>query len=64
MWCQLLPKTGQFSTAKEVIRERIKVRDGIPFMWRLLEKSYSMEGTAEAESSTGETAKKLESCYI
>jgi hypothetical protein len=50
--------------AKEVIRERIKARDGIPFMWRLLEKSYSMEGNAEAESSARERAKKLESCYF
>lgn len=81
--------------AKEVIRERIKIRDGVPFMWRLLviynihsklkqeltllyiffamrkrcrfwlqEKSYSMEGNAEAESSAGERAKKLESCYF
>jgi predicted Zn-dependent protease len=64
MWCQLLLKTGQSSTAKEVIRERIKARDGIPFMWRLLEKSYSMEGNAEAESSARERAKKLESCYF
>ncbi|KAH0911552.1 hypothetical protein HID58_034873 [Brassica napus] len=50
MWCQLLLKTFQSKTAKEVIRERIKVRDGVPFTWRLLEKSYDMEGNAEAES--------------
>ncbi|CAH8337033.1 unnamed protein product [Eruca vesicaria subsp. sativa] len=63
MWCQLLLKTGQSSTAKEVIRERIKVRDGVPFTWRLLEKSYAMEGNAKAESA-GERAKKLESSYF
>ncbi|CAH8337042.1 unnamed protein product [Eruca vesicaria subsp. sativa] len=63
MWCQLLLKTGQSSTAKEVIRERIKVRDGVPFTWRLLEKSYAMEGSAEAESA-GEKAKKLEASYF
>ncbi|KAL1218984.1 hypothetical protein V5N11_020294 [Cardamine amara subsp. amara] len=63
MWCQLLLKTGQSSIAKEVIRERIKVRDGVPFMWRLLEKSYAMEGNAEA-GSAGERAKKLESSYF
>ncbi|KAL0705129.1 hypothetical protein Bca4012_071554 [Brassica carinata] len=51
MWCQLLLKTGQSKNAKEVIRERIKVRDGVPFMWRLLEKSYTMVGDAEAESA-------------
>ncbi|CAF2045734.1 unnamed protein product [Brassica rapa] len=49
--------------AKEVIRERIKVRDGVPFTWRLLEKSYDMEGNAEAES-VGERVKKLESSYF
>ncbi|CAN6881369.1 unnamed protein product [Brassica oleracea] len=38
MWCQLLLTTGQSKTAKEVIRERTKVRDGVPFMWRLLVK--------------------------
>ncbi|RID53575.1 hypothetical protein BRARA_G00959 [Brassica rapa] len=59
MWCQLLLKTCQASTAKEVIRERIKVRDGVPFTWRLLEKSYAMEGNGEAERA-GERAKKLE----
>uniref|UniRef100_A0A1J3DKZ4 Tetratricopeptide repeat protein 38 n=1 Tax=Noccaea caerulescens TaxID=107243 RepID=A0A1J3DKZ4_NOCCA len=63
MWCQLLLNTGQSSTAKEVIRERIKVREGVPFMWRLLEKSYAMEGNAEAEGA-GERAKKLESSYF
>uniref|UniRef100_A0A0D3CCZ1 Uncharacterized protein n=1 Tax=Brassica oleracea var. oleracea TaxID=109376 RepID=A0A0D3CCZ1_BRAOL len=61
MWCQLLLKTGQ--SKNEVIRERIKVRDGVPFMWRLLEKSYTMVGDAEAESA-GERAKKLESSYF
>ncbi|KAF3604825.1 hypothetical protein YC2023_058832 [Brassica napus] len=61
MWCQLLLKIGQSSTG--VIKERIKVRDGVPFTWRLLEKSCDMEGNAEAESA-GERAKKLESSYF
>uniref|UniRef100_M4E7A3 Uncharacterized protein n=1 Tax=Brassica campestris TaxID=3711 RepID=M4E7A3_BRACM len=61
MWCQLLLKTGQSSTG--VIKERIKVRDGVPFTWRLLEKSCDMEGNAEAESA-GERAKKLGSSYF
>ncbi|XP_048614506.1 uncharacterized protein LOC106399518 [Brassica napus] len=63
IWCQLLLKIGQSSTAKGVIKERIKVRDGVPFTWRLLEKSCDMEGNAEAESA-GERAKKLESSYF
>nr|VDD43526.1 unnamed protein product [Brassica oleracea] len=64
MWCQLLLTTGQSKTAKEVIRERTKVRDGVPFMWRLLEKSYTMKGNAEADESAGDRAKKLESSYF
>ncbi|CAN8291670.1 unnamed protein product [Cochlearia groenlandica] len=63
MWCQLLINTGQSSTAKQVIKERLKVRDGVPFMWRLLEQSYAIEGNAEA-GSAGERAKKLESSYF
>ncbi|CAH8306042.1 unnamed protein product [Eruca vesicaria subsp. sativa] len=63
VWCQLLLKTGQSSTAKEVIRKRIKVREGSPFTWRLLEKSYAMEGDAEA-GSAGQRAKMLESSYF
>ncbi|CAN6802839.1 unnamed protein product [Brassica oleracea var. botrytis] len=63
VWCQLLLKTGQSSTAKEVIRKRIKVREGSPFTWRLLEKSYAMEGDAEARNA-GQRAKMLESSYF
>ncbi|CAN7131814.1 unnamed protein product [Brassica rapa subsp. narinosa] len=63
VWCQLLLKTGQSSTAKEVIRKRIKVREGSPFTWRLLEKSYAMEGDAEALNA-GQRAKMLESSYF
>nr|VDD03400.1 unnamed protein product [Brassica rapa] len=63
VWCQLLLKTGQSSTAKEVIRKRIKVREGSPFTWRLQEKSYAMEGDAEALNA-GQRAKMLESSYF
>ncbi|RID49869.1 hypothetical protein BRARA_H00636 [Brassica rapa] len=59
VWCQ----TGQSSTAKEVIRKRIKVREGSPFTWRLQEKSYAMEGDAEALNA-GQRAKMLESSYF
>uniref|UniRef100_M4F6M2 Uncharacterized protein n=1 Tax=Brassica campestris TaxID=3711 RepID=M4F6M2_BRACM len=63
VWCQPLLKTGQSSTAKEVIRKRIKVREGSPFTWRLQEKSYAMEGDAEALNA-GQRAKMLESSYF
>ncbi|KAG7598171.1 Tetratricopeptide-like helical domain superfamily [Arabidopsis suecica] len=63
IWYKLLLLTGQSSTAIEVLEKRIKQRDGAPFLWRLLEKSYSMEGKEEALSA-GEKAKALESSYF
>ncbi|KAL0699958.1 hypothetical protein Bca4012_056080 [Brassica carinata] len=36
----------------KVLERRIKQRDGAPFLWRLLEKSYLMEGNAEAVVTT------------
>ncbi|CAE5958426.1 unnamed protein product [Arabidopsis arenosa] len=63
IWYKLLLLTGQSSTAIEVLEKRIKQRDGAPFLWHLLEKSYSMEGKEEALSA-GEKAKALESLYF
>ncbi|KAL1218988.1 hypothetical protein V5N11_020298 [Cardamine amara subsp. amara] len=51
MWYKMMLLTGQSSTAIEVLERRIKQRDGAPFLWRLLEKSYAMEGKAEAASA-------------
>lgn len=66
---KMLQATKMFGTAllmcaaKEVIRKRIKVREGSPFTWCLLEKSYAMEGDAEALNA-GQRAKMLESSYF
>ncbi|CAH8253432.1 unnamed protein product [Arabidopsis lyrata] len=65
IWYKLLLLTGQSSTvvAIEVLERRIKQTYGALFLWRLLEKSYSMEGKEEALSA-GEKAKALESSYF
>ncbi|XP_048591468.1 uncharacterized protein LOC106433378 [Brassica napus] len=47
-----------------VLERRIKQRDGAPFLWHLLEKSYLMEGNAEAIVTTCEKANVLESSYF
>ncbi|XP_024008451.1 tetratricopeptide repeat protein 38 isoform X2 [Eutrema salsugineum] len=64
IWYKLLLLTGQSSTASKVLERRIKERDGAPFLWRLLEKSYAMEGKTEAVVIAGEKAKALESLYF
>ncbi|KAL0800043.1 hypothetical protein Bca101_055218 [Brassica carinata] len=49
----------------KVLERRIKqLRDGAPFLWRLLDKSYLMEGNAEAVVTTCEKANVLESSYF
>ncbi|WZZ04189.1 hypothetical protein YC2023_090110 [Brassica napus] len=45
--------------AVRVLERRIKQRDGAPFLWHLLEKSYLMEGNAEAVVTTCEKANVL-----
>jgi hypothetical protein len=64
MWYKMLLLTGQSSTAIEVLERRIKQRDGAPFLWRLLEKSYAMEGKTEAVVIAGKRAKALESSHF
>jgi hypothetical protein len=50
--------------AIEVLEKVTKQRDGAPFLWRLLEESYSMEGKEKAGISAGKKAKALESSYF
>ncbi|XP_010552603.1 PREDICTED: tetratricopeptide repeat protein 38-like [Tarenaya hassleriana] len=61
---KMLLLTGQSSIAIQVLEKRIKERKGAPFLWRLLEKSYAMEGRGEAASAAGERAKSLEASYF
>ncbi|CAA0245857.1 unnamed protein product [Arabidopsis thaliana] len=64
IWYKLLLLNGKSSTAIEVLEKVTKQRDGAPFLWRLLEESYSMEGNEEAVVSAGEKANALESSYF
>ncbi|GJR60991.1 tetratricopeptide repeat-like superfamily protein [Tanacetum coccineum] len=54
---------GVASAAIEVIENQLKMRDGTPFLWRLLERGYSTLGKQEAESM-GAKAKALENAYF
>ncbi|KAJ4711237.1 Tetratricopeptide repeat 38 [Melia azedarach] len=63
VWYNMLLNTAQAAKAIEVLEQRIKKREGAPFMWRLLERAYSMEGREEA-ATVGEKARKLEAAYF
>ncbi|XP_028085701.1 tetratricopeptide repeat protein 38-like [Camellia sinensis] len=63
VWYVMLLNTGQAVKAIEVIGKRIKMREGAPFMWRLLERGYAMVGRPEA-TTVGEKAKYLETAYF
>lgn len=63
VWYDMLLSTGQATKAIEVIEKRIKKREGVPFMWRLLERGYAMTGSQEAEVAS-EKARALEAAYF
>ncbi|KAI8004154.1 hypothetical protein LOK49_LG08G02717 [Camellia lanceoleosa] len=63
VWYVMLLNTGQAIKVIEVIGKRIKMREGAPFMWRLLERGYAMVGRPEA-TTVGEQAKCLETAYF
>ncbi|XP_050237423.1 uncharacterized protein LOC126687093 isoform X2 [Mercurialis annua] len=63
VWYSMLLNTGQAAKAIETIEQQIKKRDGAPFMWRLLEKSYALTGREEAKVA-GEKGKALECAYF
>ncbi|BFG16581.1 hypothetical protein CerSpe_028550 [Prunus speciosa] len=63
VWYCMLLKNGQATKAIEVIEKRIKTREGIPFLWRLLERGYKLTGREEAAIAS-EKAKLLETAYF
>ncbi|KAM5566600.1 tetratricopeptide repeat protein 38 [Rosa sericea] len=63
VWYCMLLNNGQATKAIEVIEKRIKARDGIPFLWRLLEKGYKQTGRQEVAIAS-EKAKVLETAYF
>uniref|UniRef100_A0A803PCB0 Reverse transcriptase/retrotransposon-derived protein RNase H-like domain-containing protein n=1 Tax=Cannabis sativa TaxID=3483 RepID=A0A803PCB0_CANSA len=63
VWYSMLLNTGQALKVIEVLGERIKKREGVPFLWRLLERAYTIVGSKEAPI-VGEKAKVLETAYF
>ncbi|XP_021844669.1 uncharacterized protein [Spinacia oleracea] len=63
VWYSLLLNTGQAAKVIEIIEKRLNTRDGVPFLWRLLEKGYLMMGREEAVGAA-EKANHLESTYF
>ncbi|OVA12029.1 hypothetical protein BVC80_1483g18 [Macleaya cordata] len=63
VWYCVLLNTGQFLKAIEEIEKRIKKNEGIPFLWRLLERGYSMAGREDI-TAISEKARVLEAAYF
>ncbi|XVE84929.1 hypothetical protein DITRI_Ditri17bG0051300 [Diplodiscus trichospermus] len=63
VWCSMLLNTGEVTKAIESIEKQIQKREGAPFLWRLLEKGYSLSGRKEA-ATVGEKARALEAAYF
>ncbi|XP_075656681.1 uncharacterized protein LOC142626860 [Castanea sativa] len=63
IWYSMLLNTGQAVKAIEVIEKQIKKREGVPFLWRLLERAYNLAGRKEA-ALIGEKARALETTYF
>ncbi|KAM0987323.1 hypothetical protein ACFXTH_011459 [Malus domestica] len=64
LWYCMLLNNGQAAKAIEVLKKRIKTREGIPFLWRLLERGYKLTGRDEEAATASEEAKRLEKAYF
>ncbi|KAM7464562.1 hypothetical protein LguiA_032683 [Lonicera macranthoides] len=64
VWYIMLLNTGQVTKATEAIKKQLKKREGAPFLWRLLERGYSMLGRKEDTIEAGEKATALETAYF
>ncbi|XP_042387296.1 tetratricopeptide repeat protein 38-like isoform X2 [Zingiber officinale] len=63
VWYINLLNIGQVPKAIEVMKKQVCKRQGAPFLWRMLEKAYSIEGMPDALLA-GEKAKTLEAAYF
>lgn len=63
VWFIMLLCTGQATQAIEAIEERIKKREGAPFLWHLQERGYKLMGKPEA-AAMSEKLRALESAYF
>ncbi|KAM0961770.1 hypothetical protein ACFX2I_020990 [Malus domestica] len=64
VWYCMLLNNGQAAKAIEVLKKRIKTREGIPFLRRLLERGYKLAGREEEAATASEEAKRLENAYF
>ncbi|XP_019238541.1 PREDICTED: tetratricopeptide repeat protein 38 isoform X2 [Nicotiana attenuata] len=63
VWITMLLNSGQATKAIQAIEKQLKKREGTPFLWRLLEKSYPMSRKQEAIDA-GKKAQALEAAYF
>lgn len=64
VWYCLLLSNGHPQKAIDSIEKRLKEREGVPFLWRLLEKSYNMLGKEEEASNAAKKANLLEKTHF
>ncbi|KAL6894465.1 hypothetical protein ACP4OV_008563 [Aristida adscensionis] len=64
VWYTVLINAGETSRAIEVLGKQIRKRDGAPFLWRLLEKAYSLDGRGADATVASEKANALQAAYF
>ncbi|KZV32256.1 tetratricopeptide repeat protein 38 [Dorcoceras hygrometricum] len=64
VYISLLLNTGEPTKAIQGIEKQLKQREGVPFLWRLLEKASLMLGRTEEAVSYGKRARELEAAYF
>ncbi|CAN6476327.1 unnamed protein product [Victoria cruziana] len=63
VWYSILLGSGYTSEAIRELEKHVQVQQGVPFLWRLLEKAYLLAGSAHAEMA-GQKAESLETAYF
>ncbi|XBH53897.1 hypothetical protein VPH35_076304 [Triticum aestivum] len=64
VWYTVLINSGETSTAIELLVKQISKREGAPFLWRLLEKAYTVEGRGADASVATEKANALQAAHF
>ncbi|TVU45630.1 hypothetical protein EJB05_05121, partial [Eragrostis curvula] len=64
VWYTVIINARETSKAIEVLGKQIKKRDGAPFLWRLLDKAYSLDGRSADASVASDKANALQAAYF
>ncbi|XP_068637004.1 uncharacterized protein [Aristolochia californica] len=64
VWLKVLLSTRRASEAIQEIKKSIKKREHVPFLWHLLEDSYSMVGEGDSSLAAKENASALEALHF